>query len=127
METIDIDLLTVFVAAVAYKIISFFWYSKTLFGKKPVVFPAKLSTVTGQLISFLIAFIIACFLAILEALLGVTSTMDGIYLGLGVCFGFVATSKCYSVLWQKLSFRTYLIDMGFLFIGFAVMGGIIAA
>src|ERR1700760_2118709 len=98
MEAISIDLVTVIIAAILYMILGAFWYSPLLFGK----IWEKLSTIhSGKvpkkwlrfLIAFLSAFVMAFFLAIVEAFMGSASTMDGIYIAIGVWLGFVATTQ----------------------------------
>ncbi len=132
METIEIDVVTAFVAAFVYMLIGAFWYSKLLFGKTWEKLAALPSTAFSYkwlryLIAFLSAYIMAVFLSIVEAFMGSASTMDGVYIGIGIWLGFIATTQLSLVLWGKKPFRLYLIDNGFFFCGYAVMGGIIGA
>jgi hypothetical protein len=131
MEAISIDLVTVIIAAVLYMILGAFWYSPLLFGKpweKHSAFPAKVHAKWLRFsIAFMNAVVMAFFLAIVEAFMGSASTMDGIYVAIGVWLGFVATTQLPSFLWSKKPLLLYFIDVGFYFCGFVVMGGVIGA
>ncbi len=130
MEEVYVDFLTVIVGAIVYVILGAIWYSPALFGKvwrklkhvdkKPKLFPALIG-------EFIVALIISFFLSLLMGFLGATSTIDGIYVGLGVWLGFVATTHFGAVLWSKMSFKLYLIYVGFWFFGFGILGAILGA
>jgi len=127
---IDIDLLTVLIAALAYMVIGGFWYSDLLFGaiwRKLVKTEKRKPKGVQFLGSFLVAFIIAFFLALIQAFLGVSTTVDGIYVGLVIWLGFVATTQFSAVIWAKKPVKLYLLDAGWTFLGFGVVGGIIGA
>lgn len=129
MELIYIDMVTVIIAAVVYLIAGAIWYSPLLFGnavgKKALSLQKnKWLCYLGQLI---VAIIISFFLALLLAFIGATSTMDGIYVGIGVWFGFVATTKFSGVIWRKKGFKLFCIHAGFELVGFCILGAIIGA
>ncbi len=132
MEIIDIDILTVLVAALTSCIIGGIWYSSLLFGelwKKEHRIDSrkgslwKLSWVLTVLLSFVTAFFLAVFLAFL----GATSALDGVYVGVGIWIGLVAPVLLYPVIWLKARVRLFLIDSFFWFVNLVAMGAIIAA
>ncbi len=126
METIDIDFLTALVAAIIYMLLGAFWYSPLLFGKLWKTKKIKHKWLRF-LIAFIAAFIMAIFLSIVEAYMGSASTMDGIYIGIGIWFGFIVTTHLPYLLWKTETPSQYFANIGFYFCGFAIMGGIIGA
>jgi hypothetical protein len=129
MTEVQIDLFTVFVAAVLNIIIAFFWYSKWLFG--PTWEKLKKMKIQAKRLSWLYGFIssltIAYFLAFFQGYLGVTTVSDGMFVGFCFWLGFVATTQISSVLWAKGSFRLFLLDTGYKLLSFLVMSGVIGA
>ncbi|HSW72807.1 MAG TPA: DUF1761 domain-containing protein [Chlamydiales bacterium] len=126
METIDIDFLTALVAAIIYMLLGAFWYSPLMFGKLWKTKNIKHKW-TRFLIAFISAYVMAIFLSIVEAYMGSASTMDGIYIGIGIWLGFIVTTHLPYLLWKNEPFSQYLANMGFYFCGYAIMGGIIGA
>lgn len=129
MEVIELDFITIIVAAIIYMVIGALWYSKSMFGeiwmkihsakkKKP-----KLLLIAG----FVNAIVISFFLSLLIAYLGATSTMDGIYAALGVWLGFVVTTQFPMYLWSDRSWKAFFIDIGYQGIGLTAMGALIGA
>jgi hypothetical protein len=130
MDQIQIDFLTVFIAAVLNMIIGFFWYSKWLFGPAWV----KLAHVRGEKHSsaslfygFIVSLVIAYFLAFFEAYLGVTTVTDGMFVGFCVWLGFVATTQISGVIWAQRSFQLFLLDTSCKLLSFLAMSGLIGA
>ena len=130
MDTIQIDYLTVLIAAVLNMIIGFFWYSKWLFGPAWMKF-SKISKMEHSglsiLYGFIISLIIAYFLAFFEAILGITTVTDGMFAGFLFWLGFVATTQINPVIWGKMPFQLFLLDTGFKLLSFLVMSGVIGA
>ncbi len=131
MDPIQIDLLTVFIAAVLNMVIGFFWYSKWLFGPtwmklRQLGEEARPGKVT-LFYAFIVSLVIAYFLAFFEAYLGVTTVTDGMFIGFCLWLGFVATTQISCVIWCKESFRLFLLDTGCKLLSFLVMGGVIGA
>ncbi len=127
MQKIDVDFFTVFIAAILQWILVLFWYSP-LFNRR---LSSKHSfdsykTFRFQVSSFFIGLVLAFFLAIIEGFVGVMSTSDGILVGVFMAFGFIATTQMAPVFRNALSWKTYCFDMGFWFVSFIVMGGILA-
>lgn len=130
MGQIQIDLLTVFVAALLNMLIGFFWYSKWIFGptwvhlqKFPPETHKKMSMVYGLISSLVIAY----FLSVFEAYVGVTTVTDGMFVGFCLWLGFVATTQISSVIWARAPIRLFFIDTGYKLLSFVVMGGVIGA
>ncbi len=130
MGQIQIDLLTVVVAAALNMIIGFLWYSKWLFGPKWMKLRKmkeehmdKMSLLYG----FIASLVIAYFLAFFEASLGVTTVTDGMFVGFCMWLGFVATTQISSVIWGRAPFELFALDTGYKLLSFLVMGGVIGA
>jgi hypothetical protein len=130
MGQIQIDLLTIVIAAILNMIIGYFWYSKWLFGPKWMKLRKckdechnKMSLLYG----FIASLVIAYFLAFFEASLGVTTVTDGMFVGFCMWLGFVATTQISSVIWGRTPFELFALDTGYKLLTFLVMGGVIGA
>lgn len=132
MEYAQIDLLSVFIAAVLYMMINFFWYSKWLFGKTWM----KCSGVTEREMKqnrgaffwgFLIALVLAYFIAFFEAALKVTTAIDGVFVGFCLWLGFVATTQFSSYVWCRKPLKLFLINTGAKLLSILAMSGVIGA
>jgi hypothetical protein len=133
MEDVQIDLLTVFIAAILNMIIGFFWYSKWIFGPmwmkqvKSSKTKGDDSKWTSQLYAFLVSLVIAYFLAFFEAFLGVTTVTDGMFVGFCLWLGFVATTQIAPVIWNKEPLRYFFLHTGCKLLSFLCMSGVIGA
>lgn len=131
MDNIQVDLLTVVIAAVLNMIIGFFWYSKWLFGptwiKLHKVNMEKEHNKMAMLYAFIVSLVIAYFLAFFEAYMGVTTVTDGMFVGFCAWLGFVATTQISAVIWCKCTFKGFLLDTGCKLLSFLVMSGVIGA
>ena len=132
MDQMNIDWLAVFIAAVLYMVVNFFWYSKWLFGpawmklsgmKESDMKNNKLAMLWG----FIVALVIAYFLAFFEGYLGVTTVSDGMFVGFCVWLGFVATSQVSGLIWCKKPPKLFLINTGAKLLSYLVMSGLIGA
>jgi len=127
----QIDLLTVFIAAVLNMVVGFFWYSKWLFGPSWIKLRKMKEESSGMrmniLYAFIVSLIIAYFIAFFEAHLSVTTVTDGMFVGFTLWFGFVATTQISSVIWCKEPFQLFLLDAGCKLLSFLVMSGVIGA
>jgi hypothetical protein len=131
MDDIQIDLLTVVVAAVLNMVIGFLWYSKWLFGPTW----AKLNHVSMKeehskmalVYGFIVSLVIAYFLAFFQAYTGVTTVTDGMLVGFCAWLGFSATTQISSVIWGNRPFQAFLLDTGCKLLSFLVMSGVIGA
>lgn len=131
MDNVQIDMLTVVIAAVLNMIIGFFWYSKWLFG--PAWIKLNKMKMEGEhdkmamLYAFIVSLVIAYFLAFFEAYMGVTTVTDGMFVGFCAWLGFVATTQISSVIWCKTHFKGFLLDTCCKLLSFLVMSGVIGA
>lgn len=133
MEGIQIDKMTVLIAAVLNMVIGFLWFSKWLFGKAwmkhcgmseaTMKKDAKMATLYG----FIVSLVIAYFLAFFEGYLGVATVTDGMFVGFLLWLGFVATTQISGVIWCKEPFSMFAICTGQKLVSFLVMGGVIGA
>jgi hypothetical protein len=127
---VQIDLLTVFVAAVLNMVIGFLWYSKWLFGPawtRHAKTKMGSATAAHMLYGFVVSLVIAYFLGFFEAYLGVTSVTDGMFVGFCAWLGFVATTQVSGCIWNEKPIRLFFVDTGFKLFSFLVMSGIIGA
>lgn len=131
MDSIQIDLFTVIVAAILNMIIGFFWYSKWLFG--PAWARLNKTSMNGGhskmalLYGFITSLVIAYFLAFFEAYMGVTTVTDGMFVGFCAWLGFAATTQISAVIWGNRPFQAFLLDTGCKLLSFLVMSGVIGA
>lgn len=130
METQQIDLLAVLLAAVMGLLIGFVWFSPWLFGNTWKKLSGMEKTKRNQLAplwSFLAILIMAYILSFFELMLGVTTVSDGMFVGFLVWLGFVATTQISKVIWGKASFKLFLIDSTYRLLALLSMGGILGA
>jgi hypothetical protein len=130
MDQIQINLFTVLVAAILNMAIGFVWYSKWLFGpawmhlqKTTMGAPSKMTLLYSLIVSLVIAFFISYF----QAYVGVTTVIDGMFLGFCLWLGFVATTQISSVIWAKQPYQLFFIDTSCKLLSFLVMSGVIGA
>ena len=131
-------MVAVAVAGVAYFIIGALWYS-VLFGKLWIklmdVNPEDLTPPGSKMIyvvsgSFLTAYIMAHFVEYGYSYMKViipdlTPLMGGIQTGFWAWLGFVAMVGIHQVVYESKPFKLYLLNMGYYFVSFLAMGGII--
>ena len=131
METIQMDWLVIFIAAVLNMVIGYFWYSKWLFAKAwhhlSHNHDKKKEDKTTLLYGFINSLVIAFFLAFFEGYLGVTTVTDGMFVGFCFWLGFIATTQISSVIWGNGSFPLFCVDTGCKLLSFLVMSGVIGA
>lgn len=132
MQQIQIDYVTVLIAAVLNVMIGSLWYSKWLFGthwmrlsniKESNIKNPALAMFWGFLLSFLIAY----FLALFESLIGVTTVSDGMFVGFTAWLGFVMTTQLNAVIWGKQSLKLFFIHSAEKLLAFLVMSGVLGA
>lgn len=132
MESLRIDLLSVFIAAALYMVINFFWYSKWVFGEiwlrlSGLSAESMKSNKMAMVWGFLVALVIAYFIAFFEAALGVTTILDGMFVGFCLWAGFIATTQLSAVIWCNRSFQLFAIDTGAKLVSILAMSGVIGA
>ena len=124
----DIDFLTVFFASIIYFVMYIVWYSKFLFGKfyNGLIKKQPKNAFFYYVLIFIFVFIISYIIALFEILLGITTFWDGVFLGLLVWFGFVATHSLFSVISFKRSLKLCIIDNILYLLGLMIISGILA-
>jgi len=133
MEGIELDPLSIVIAAVLYVVINFFWYSKWLFGKVwSEIAEMKMSQVHknfGRKVfgNIIVGLVIAYFLAFFEGYLNVTSVPDGMFVGFCLWLGFVVTTQLGPVIWLGKPIKLFAIDTGADLLSYLVMSGVIGA
>jgi hypothetical protein len=132
MDNIQIDYVTVVVAAALNMLIGYFWYSKWLFGKEC----AKLCQhakkehcmdKTSLFYTAIVSLVTAYFLAFFLSYIGVTTVTDGMFIGFCIWLGFVATTQSASVIWCKRPFKLFVINTAGKLLSYLVMSGVIGA
>lgn len=132
MDNVQIDLLTVVVAAALNMVIGYLWYSKWLFGPAwhKLCHVSKkdcCSEKTSILFSGIVSLVIAYFLAFFEGYLGISTVTDGMYIGFCIWLGFVATTQISSVIWCGRPVKLFVLNAGAKLLSYLVMGGVIGA
>lgn len=132
MDNVQIDLLTVVVAAALNMVIGFLWYSKWLFGpawSKMCQHSKKdhCMNKTCLLYTAVVSLVIAYFLAFFESYLGITTVTDGMFVGFCIWLGFVATTQVSSVIWCKKPLKLFVLNTGCKLLSYLVMSGVIGA
>ena len=127
----EIDLLTVFFAAIIYFIIYTVWYSKFLFKKiyqvdKPKKKKKEKRSFFSYFLTFILILISAYFLASFETIMSVTTFKDGLVLGFLIWLGFIATHSLFYTIRYKRDLKLYILDNILYLLGLMIMGGIIA-
>ncbi len=130
-ESMQIDWLVIFIAAVLNMLIGFVWYSKWLFldawSKLSKASMDKKELKRSLALGFINSLVIAFFLYYFEYYLNVATVSDGIFVGVIAWLGFSATTQMSGVIWAKRPFKLFLLDSGCKLLSFAVMGGVIGA
>lgn len=130
---IDIDLLSVLIAAALYTIVFYVWYSKWLFGSNWIkcsgIKESDVRKNWGIRIfwNFILGLIMAYFLAFFNAYLNVTSVADGMFVAFCMWLGFVVPTQLFPVIWYKKAARLFFIETGAKLLSLLAMGGIIGA
>lgn len=131
-----INLLSVFVAAIAANILGFLWYSPAMFGKKWLELSGMKSEDASAakkqgmgktlVISFLTSLVMAYVLAYVVYLTQASTLWGGITVGFWAWLGFVATFTANSVLFEKKSWSLWFLNNGYNLLSIALMGAILA-
>lgn len=100
---VDVNLVSVLVAAVAAMVVGYLWYGP-LFGKTWMrlsgVRPQKKSMMPSMLLGFLGALVLAFVLAAIISLAGATDAWSGVVVAFWVWLGFSATHALGIVAWE---------------------------
>ncbi len=132
IPTVEISYLAVLVGSIIALVVGGLWYSPALFGRVWM----KLSGMTRErineakkkgmaatyFINFIAVFVTGLVMALLAAYIGLTSAVDGLYLGLLTWIGFIVTIMLGTVLWEGKPIKLYLINIFYYLIVLVVMG-----
>ncbi len=129
---VEVNYLAVIVAAIAAIVVGFLWYGP-LFGKqwmmlrgmdptsmKGMKFPADKFA-----IQFIASLVTAFFIAEFAAWLGAGDLIGALLLGFWIWLGFFATTMLDPVLWEKSSWKLYLLNISQRLVSLLVMAAII--
>src|SRR5256885_4487769 len=118
---VHLNYLAVLVAAVAVFVLGWLWYSPLLSykpwmrlrGLDPVAAMAGAKMPTGKLLIELVrCLVLACVVARLVALLGVSSGLGAVHVGLSLWVGFPVILLTGSILWDNVPWRVAAIHAG---------------
>ena len=133
MPEFQINYLAVGVAALATLFIGALWYSRLLFGKLWVkahgYSEEKVKQMAGRafMVSLFCYLVMAFVLAVLVSYAGVSTVLQGAFLGLLVWIGFLSTLGLTAHMFSEKPLSTYLIDAGYQLVYAVVMVVILAA
>jgi hypothetical protein len=123
------ELLAILVAALAYTILGFIWYSPYLFGgawQKLTGIKKMKSTPATMLLAFLYALVMAYVLSSLIEYMGAATLVSGVSVGLVAWLGFIATITMGQVIWERRRAELYLLNNAYNLIALSLMGAILA-
>ena len=138
MTFMDVNLLSVLVAAIATMILGFLWYSPLLFARPWMLLmgydpndKAKLEEMRKSAgktyaISFLASLASAFVLAKIIDVGSVNSVFYGMKYGFAIWLGFVTTVQLTGALFGRQPFKLYLINTGYQLVCYLAMGAILA-
>src|SRR3989344_2479981 len=133
---VGVNFLAVLIVAVVNFVIGFLWYGP-LFGKawmKAMKFTpsdikkGKEKGMAGPMfISFITSLITTFILAVVVGLAGVSSVVNGAFVGILVWLGFFLTTSIGSMLWEGKSSSLFYLNTTYDIVRFMIMAAILAA
>ena len=132
MDSVDINVLAVIVAAVFAFGLGSLWYSPVMFGKPWARLTGQGESMGSpgprQIITLIIiALISATALAAFVSWAGASNAGEGALIGIIVALAFQATAAIHLVLFEHRSLELYFINNGYAVLSFAVQGAILAS
>lgn len=132
MEMIYLDTLSIIIAAFIFMVVAGFWYSNLMFKK---IYHQELNIKEEDMAAgwkkwlgtVLVAFVVSYILALLQALLGVVSILEGLYVGLGIFIGFVLPPNLMPLMWAKKPCKVFFIESGFWLLVLLILSGFLGA
>jgi surface polysaccharide O-acyltransferase-like enzyme len=137
MHFLGVNLLAVLASAVATMVLGFLWYSPVLFANpwmklmgydpndKAKIAEMQKSAGPTYFMSLIASILAAFVLGKLIAVSGFSTAVDGLKIGLVVWLGFVTTVQLTNALFSRQPFKLYMINTGYQFVCYAVMGAIL--
>lgn len=137
MQLVNVDYLWIFIAAVSQMILGSLWYSPILFGRQWMklvgVNEKEIKQVSADMkklymASIIVSIVSAYVMAVFIQNLGIVTATGGAQLGFWVWLGFIGTSSAQGFIFspKKKSWSLYVLENGYMLIGFMIMGAIIA-
>jgi len=133
MENVQVNFLAVLVAAIAYFVIGGLWYSPLLFARPWMAALGvtedelkKSSPVPGYVVSLIGAFLAAFVMAMFIEWTDTRTLQSGLTTSFFIWLGFVATTTAPPYFFEDRPKGVYVIYAGYTFVGFLVMGTILA-
>ena len=132
----DVNFLAVLVAAIVAFLLGAVWYSPLLFAKEWMQVhgytPEKLKAMQAQTkrayaVSFVSLLVLAGAMAMLIAMIHMSSATAGIKLGVLCWLGFAATIGLMANMYSDKPLKAFLLDAGYQLVYFVAMGAILAA
>ncbi len=133
MTNPDINLLAVLIATILGFGLGTLWYSPRLFGKQWLAAlgveeedpPAELSPARTYGTRFVTTLVAAYIMARILVISGTTTLVSGFEMGFLIWLGFVATFTLDAVLFEKRSFKLYLINGSYYLVNLMLMGAVL--
>lgn len=137
MHFLGVNLWAVLASAIATMVVGFLWYSPVLFANpwmklmgydpndKAKIAEMQKSAGPSYFMSLIASILAAFVLGKLIAVAGFSTAVDGLKMGLVVWLGFVTTVQFTNALFSRQPFKLYMINTGYQFVCYAVMGAIL--
>ena len=137
MHFLGVNLWAVLASAIATMVVGFLWYSPVLFANpwmklmgydpndKAKIAEMQKSAGPSYFMSLIASILAAFVLGKLIAVAGFSTAVDGLKIGLVVWLGFVTTVQFTNALFRRQPFKLYMINTGYQFVCYAVMGAIL--
>jgi surface polysaccharide O-acyltransferase-like enzyme len=137
MHFLGVNLWAVLASAIATMVEGFLWYSPVLFANpwmklmgydpndKAKIAEMQKSAGPSYFMSLIASILAAFVLGKLIAVAGFSTAVDGLKIGLVVWLGFVTTVQFTNALFSRQPFKLYMINTGYQFVCYAVMGAIL--
>lgn len=135
MFSAPVNLVAIVVAAIAYMVVGYLWYSDTLFGKpwrrlaemKDGAMSSKNTMVKSMLMSFVTALVMSYILAHFIVYAEENTLLGGAKIAFWSWAGFVATMGANDFIFtvKPKPWSLYFINTGNILVGLLVMGGIL--
>jgi len=132
-STVRINYLAIIVAAILYWLLGGLWFA-VLFSKQWMALEAfkpediqRISPTIPYIVSMIANLVIAFILALVCASQKADTAVKGAQTGILMSVGFVATTTLTTYLYEGRPFNLFLINVGYIVVGMALMGAVIGA
>ncbi len=124
----NINLLAVLAAGIAHLLTGLVWFSPRLFGIEWMQLTGKdLKPASQWMIAGVFGHLgIALVMAFLVNLAGATTILEGIAVGVLIWAGFIVTLEIGELIWEKISFRLFILRIGNHLVALSIVGAILA-